>query len=134
MVEKQTKGPSSRGLDHADPIDSDDAALGSADGTGKPGMDIPHGKVSSVLAELRRSTDRVDREPIESIVGRPDVAHRELAEAQRCLVELGVVDRLERRIAKLRDEALRVLDEAPFNPQGRGMLTELAEKLTVRRA
>lgn len=109
-------------------------ALGSAVSTGKPGMDIPHGKMSSVLVELRRSTDRADREPVESIVGRPDAADRELAEAQRCLRESGVVERLERRIAELRDEALRVLDQAPFNPQGRGMLTELAEKLTVRRA
>jgi geranylgeranyl pyrophosphate synthase len=62
------------------------------------------------------------------------VTHHELTEAQRCLRELGVVERLERRIAELRNEALCVLDEAPFNPQGRGMLTELAEKLTVRRA
>ena len=109
-------------------------ALGSPDSTGKPGMDLPHGKVSSVLSELRRSTDRNEREPVEAIVGRPEVTHHELTEARRCLHESGVVDRLERRIADLRDQAMRALDEGAFNPQGRGMLTELADKLTIRRA
>lgn len=109
-------------------------ALGSADSTGKPGMDIPHGKVSSVLSELRRSTTAKDREPVEAIVGVPDVDAQQLAAAQACLIAVGVVDRLERRIVELRDEALRALESAPFNPQGRAMLTELADKLTVRRA
>ena len=109
-------------------------ALGSPDSTGKPGMDIPHGKVSSVLVELRRSTDRREREPVEAIVGRHDAAHRDLAEARRCLHESGVVDRLEERIAELRDEALSALGGARFNPQGHGMLIELADKLTVRSA
>lgn len=107
-------------------------ALGSPGSTGKPGMDIPHGKVSSVLAELRRSTSPADREPVEAIFGRQDVAHQELAEAQRCLHESGVVERLESRISDLRGQALRALDEGSFNPQGRGMLTELADKLTIR--
>lgn len=109
-------------------------ALGSAGSTGKPGMDIPHGKVSSVLAELRRSTTPATREPVESILGCADVAHRDLATAQRCLHETGVVHRLEMRIAELRDVALGALDEGGFNPQGRHMLTELADKLTIRNA
>ena len=109
-------------------------ALGSADSTGKPGMDIPHGKVSSVLAELRRSTEHADREPVEAIVGRADVGDGELVAAQAYLRESGVVERLEQRIDELQGEALRALDGAPFNPQGRGMLTELANRLTVRRA
>jgi len=107
-------------------------ALGAPDSTGKPGMDIPHGKVSSVLAELRRTTSRLEREAVEAIVGQQDVAHRQLTQARRCLHESGVVARLERRIAELRQRALGTLDGAPFNPQGRGMLTELADKLTVR--
>ena len=109
-------------------------ALGSADNTGKPGMDIPHGKVSSVLSELRRSTEPQDRKPVETIVGRIDVDAQQLAAAHACLRASGVVDRLERRISELRDQALRALDSAPFNPQGRGMLTELADKLTIRQA
>jgi geranylgeranyl diphosphate synthase type I len=109
-------------------------ALGSADSTGKPGMDIPHGKVSSVLSELRRSTRPKDREPVEAIVGRIDVDARQLEQAHACLRALGVVDRLERSILELRDQALRALERGAFNPQGRGMLTELADKLTVRRA
>jgi len=108
-------------------------ALGSPDSTGKPGMDLPHGKVSSVLSELRRSTSPSDREAVEAIVGRADVAHRDLAEARRCLHDSGVVDRLEQRIIELRSDALRALEDAPFNPQGLGMLTELADKLTNRR-
>jgi geranylgeranyl diphosphate synthase type I len=108
-------------------------ALGSPDSTGKPGMDLPHGKVSSVLAELRRSTEPNEREAVEAIVGRPDVGHRALIEARQCLHESGVVDRLEDRIAELRTEALRALEDAPFNPQGLGMLNELADKLTIRR-
>ncbi len=109
-------------------------ALGSPDSTGKPGMDIPHGKVSSVLVELRRSTERSEREPVEAIVGRADVSHRQLAEARRLLHESGVIDRLEERIAELRDQALSALGSTRFNPQGREMLIELADKLTVRSA
>lgn len=109
-------------------------ALGSPDSTGKPGMDIPHGKLSSVLAEVRRSTDRKDREAVEAIVGKADVTHRELTEARTYLHESGVVDRLEARITQLRNEAQRVLDGGLFNPQGRGMLAQLADKLTIRRA
>ena len=109
-------------------------ALGSADSTGKPGMDIPHGKVSSVLSELRRSTSLQEREPVEAIVGKIDADTQQLAAAQACVRASGVVDRLEQRISELRAQALGALDRAPFNPQGRGMLTELADKLTVRRA
>lgn len=107
-------------------------ALGSPDSTGKPGMDIPHGKMSSVLAELRRSTDPSDREPVEAVVGRRDAGGRELGRARKVLHESGVVDRLEQRIADLRNAALSALDGAFLEPQGREMLTELADKLTNR--
>lgn len=109
-------------------------ALGSPDDTGKPGMDLPHGKVTSVLAEVRSSTDGPSRRAVEAIVGRIDVTHRELMEARRCLHESGVVARLESRITELRKEAQGVLDGVALNPQGRAMLTELADKLTIRRA
>lgn len=108
-------------------------ALGTEGDTGKPAMDLPHGKLSSVLAELRRSTTPDDRAPVEDIVGRGDVSPRELAAAKRCLHACGVVDRLEERIVRLRADADRALEGAPFNPQGLGMLTELANKLTDRR-
>lgn len=108
-------------------------ALGSPE-TGKPGMDLPHGKVSSVLVELRRSTEPRARARVEAVVGRRDVAEWELAAARRCLQESGVVDRLERRIIELRDKSLHALEGGSFNPQGRTMLVELADKLTIRRA
>ena len=69
-------------------------ALGSAEATGKPGMDVAHGKVSSVIAELRRSTATADRQPVESIFGHGDATDSQLREAHACLRELGVVDRL----------------------------------------
>lgn len=108
--------------------------LGSQDSTGKPGMDLPHGKVTSVLAEARRSVARPEREAVERVVGRIDVTHQELMEASRCLHETGVVERLEKRIMELRARARGVLDGGSFNPQGRAMLVELADKLTIRRA
>lgn len=107
-------------------------ALGSSKSTGKPGLDLPHGKLTSVLEEARRSTKRADREPIEAIVGRRDAAQQDLMRAQAFLHESGVVDRLEQRIAKLRDEAMSVLMKAPFNAQGRDMLEELTDELTMR--
>jgi geranylgeranyl diphosphate synthase type I len=109
-------------------------ALGSPGSTGKPGMDIPHGKLTSVLSELRRITEPEERRPVEAIVGRADAPHRELDAAQRCLRHSGIVERLEDRIEALRTKAAQTLDEAAFNPQGRAMLTELADKLTIRRA
>ena len=107
-------------------------ALGSPDATGKPGLDLQHGKLSSVLAELRKSTDRAAREPVEQIVGRSGVSDRELSDARALLHDLGIVDRLEQRITALRKRAGAVLDGAPFSSQGRGMLARLADKLTVR--
>ena len=108
-------------------------ALGTADDTGKPGMDIPHGKVSSVLSELRLATQPEERAPVETIFGRQDVTETQLRAAHRCLHETGVVKRLEDRIDALRDDAARTLEHAGFNPQGRAMLEQLADKLTVRR-
>lgn len=107
-------------------------AIGSPDATGKPGLDLQHGKLSSVLTELRRSTDRAAREPVERIVGRADVSDQELNRARLLLHDLGVVDRLEQRIKALRTQADAVLLDAPFSPQGRSMLTQLADKLTIR--
>ena len=109
-------------------------ALGSTDATGKPGLDLQHGKLSSVLAELRQSTDRGVREPVEYIVGRSEVSDRELGRARDLLHDLGIVDRLEQRIKALRKQADAVLDDAPFSPQGIGMLSRLADKLTVRQS
>jgi len=109
-------------------------AMGVADDTGKPGLDIPHGKLTSVLSELRRSTQPADRGKVEALVGKADFTDDELADAQACLERLGVIGRLERRIDRLRDEALRAVDTGPFNPQGRGMLAELGDRLTLRRA
>jgi geranylgeranyl diphosphate synthase type I len=109
-------------------------ALGSPDATGKPGLDLPHGKLSSVLAELRQSTDRDARAPVEHIVGRSEVSDRELSRARDLLHDLGIVHRLEQRIKALRKQADAVLADAPFSPQGRSMLARLADKLTVRRS
>jgi geranylgeranyl diphosphate synthase type I len=109
-------------------------ALGSPECTGKPGMDLSHGKVTSVLTELRRSTDEPDRKAVEAVVGRMDITHRELTDARHCLHESGVVKRLEQRISELRSEAQRILEGGLFNPQGRAMLAELGDKLTTRRA
>ena len=109
-------------------------ALGAPDSTGKPGMDIPHGKMSSVLVELRRSTDPAERLPVETILGRGDADERELGEARRVLHDSGVINRLEQRIMDLRNDALTALDGASFGPQGRGMLVELTDKLTIRHA
>jgi len=107
-------------------------ALGSADATGKPALDIPHGKRSSVVDELRRSTSPAARIAVDAIHGRGDAADEELDAARACLRDTGVVDRLETRITALRQQALDTLDRAPFNPQGRHMLTELATRLTER--
>ncbi len=108
--------------------------MGSPDSTGKPGLDIPHGKATSVLAELRRSIAPGDRRPVESLVGRAEFTHDDVERAQVFLLDSGVIGRLEERIARLRSEALAAVDAGPFNPQGRGMLAELADKLTNRRA
>jgi len=109
-------------------------ALGSPDATGKPGLDLQHGKLSSVLAELRRSTSPAMREPVEQIVGRGEVLDRELNRARDLLHDSGVVDRLEQRINALRKRANAILDAAPFDSQGRNMLARLADKLTVRQS
>ena len=108
-------------------------SLGPQKDTGKPGMDLAHGKVTSVLLEARRSLARREREAVEQIVGRSEVSHQELVAARRCLHDSGVVARLEARIEELRAQARGVLERGVFNPQGQAMLTELADKLTVRR-
>ena len=108
--------------------------MGSPDRTGKPGLDIPHGKVTSVLAELRKSTTRAERAPVESLLGKADFLQEDLARAQAFLERSGTIARLEKRIDRLREEALIAIDAGPFNPQGRGLLAELTDRLTVRQA
>lgn len=108
--------------------------LGSATDTGKPGLDLPHGKIGSVIAEARRSTEPDARRPIEAVFGNANATASELAAAQACLHATGVVGRLERRIDALRHQAHAELDSSLFNPQGRAMLDELADKLTMRRS
>ncbi|MGB5811084.1 MAG: polyprenyl synthetase family protein [Polyangiales bacterium] len=109
-------------------------ALSSADQTGKPGMDIVHGKLSSVVAELRRSTRFEERAPVEAVFGNPAAANGELLAAHACLRESGVVERLEARIRGLRSQAAKEIDGTLFNPQGRDMLDELADSLTDRQS
>ncbi|MEM8606037.1 MAG: polyprenyl synthetase family protein [Myxococcota bacterium] len=108
--------------------------LGSAADTGKPGLDLVHGKLGSVIAELRRSTEPAERSRVEAVFGNSDASAGELAAAQMCLHETGIVQRLEQRIETLRADAAGHLANDLFNPQGREMLTELSDKLTVRRA
>lgn len=108
--------------------------LGSSTDTGKPGLDLPHGKLGAVIAELRRSTEPKAREPVEAVFGNLQASADDLATAQACLHDTGVVESLESRIDALRTEANQKLDACLFNPQGRAMLEELAAKLTLRRS
>ena len=87
-----------------------------------------------MIAEIRRSTQPDEREAVEAVFGNRDASVRDLAAAQACLHRTGVVERLERRIDQLRDQANAELDPTLFNPQGRSMLSELSDRLTVRSA
>ncbi len=109
-------------------------ALGSPDNTGKPALDLQHGKLSRVLLELRQTTTPQARASVERIIGESDVSVHDLDAARDALFSLGVVERLEDRIRSLREQADRTLQGAPFSAQGREMLSGLANKLTIRRS
>jgi geranylgeranyl diphosphate synthase, type I len=102
--------------------------------TGKPsGGDVREGKPTFLLAVARAlataAGERAALGVLEHAMGHADLTDGELAEVRDVLVATGARDVVERRIAQLAGECLRLLGEAELEPRAaarlRGLLTEI---------
>jgi geranylgeranyl diphosphate synthase type I len=100
--------------------------------TGKPvGDDLREGKPTPLLASVRQRVAPT-AEPLLARIGSDDLTADEVRELQRVFVESGAVDEIEGTVARLRSEALSVLEREPFPPEVVAALTDLAWYVTVR--
>ncbi|MFF9691152.1 polyprenyl synthetase family protein, partial [Streptomyces sp. NPDC014623] len=105
--------------------------FGSPDGACTPGLsDLQEGKRTVLLALGLRLGDPVQRERLDRVVGRLDLAEREAAEVRDILQATGARRETERMIASRYAHVLRVLDEAGFPPAADRALRGLATKAT----
>jgi geranylgeranyl diphosphate synthase type I len=101
--------------------------------TGKPvGDDLREGKPTPLLASVRERVDS-SAQPLLARIGADDLTPDEVGELQQVFIGCGAVDEIEETVARLRTEALAVLDRAPpFPADVVAALTDLAWYVTVR--
>ena len=108
--------------------------FGDSADSGKPGDDLQHAKLTSVVAALPDSTKPEDHAPLASIWGKVDATPAAVDAARAYLRQLGVNETLERRIVELSDCAQTVLQESVLGFGGVEFLRELTGALTRRSA
>ncbi len=100
--------------------------------TGKPvGDDLREGKPTALIAEARTSATVAQHELLTKI-GDPNLADDTIVDIQSVLHATGAVDRIERRIDALRDEAIKVISTAKMTSTSIEALIELAHYVTNR--
>jgi geranylgeranyl diphosphate synthase type I len=101
-------------------------AFGDERVTGKPvGDDLREGKPTPLLA-LATAGASVAQRRVLARVGDPDLGTRDVAVIQDVLAATGAVDEVERRIARLVDQAVMALSDESIAPVARRGLTEMA--------
>ncbi|WP_042398767.1 polyprenyl synthetase family protein [Streptacidiphilus carbonis] len=102
--------------------------------TGKPaGDDLREGKRTVLVAEALAGGTAGDAALLEELLGAPGLSDREVGLVRAAIVRSGAPERVERRIASLRGEALTALDDAPLvEPEARRVLRRLAGAATAR--
>lgn len=107
--------------------------FGDSTATGKPvGDDLREGKPTPLLAMAHEMCDPAQRALLDR-VGAPDLTDDEVAALQALIVDSGALDRLERLIAELLDEALNALATLNIAEVARQELSALANFVTARR-
>ncbi|MGB4778972.1 polyprenyl synthetase family protein, partial [Microbacterium sp.] len=101
--------------------------FGDAAVTGKPsGDDLREGKRTLLIAFTREHLDRGARRVFDELVGDPALDAGQISALQGTIIDTGALDRVEREIARLSDEADRALRGAPLATPAVGALRDLA--------
>lgn len=111
-------------------------AFGDPSTTGKPsGDDFREGKLTCLVAHAYRwATDRGDALALGALaeLGSGTLSQESVARLQALLVESGAVDAVERRIARLIEQATIALDGAALDAGASARLAELAQRCAWR--
>jgi geranylgeranyl diphosphate synthase type I len=100
--------------------------------TGKPvGDDLREGKLTPLIAEAARRSDREGSELLERI-GQPDLTDGDVGALQELLIETGARDEIERAIERLVTRALGSLADAPLSADARLELEALGTYVAWR--
>ncbi len=100
---------------------------------GKPvGSDLREGKITVPILHARLAGDGARWEAIRGVLGRPGAPAGAIAEAQRCLVELGSLEYTQELARGFVRRALACLGEASPAPAQRDLLASWAESLVQR--
>jgi geranylgeranyl diphosphate synthase type I len=103
--------------------------------TGKPMTDdIREGKATVLMALAARRACGADLKLLQATIGNADVTAKDVERLRLILDATGARRTVEQMIQHRREQALAVLDEAPFSPAAVRLLRDLAQKATVRRA
>ncbi|WP_086824930.1 polyprenyl synthetase family protein [Allokutzneria sp. NRRL B-24872] len=92
------------------------------------GNDLREGKKTAILALAGQNATEGQLARLRGLLGRRDLDEVELAEARRIIVDTGATRAARRTITVRRRQALEVLDRAPFHPEGRVALREMADR------
>ncbi|MCZ7440037.1 polyprenyl synthetase family protein [Micromonospora sp. WMMC241] len=109
--------------------------FGDARHTGKSTLDdLREGKGTVLMALALRDADPTQRATLSSLVGDPALDEAGAAQARAVLVATGAAAKVEQMIEERLRQGLAVLDDAPFHPDARDALRDLARAATVRAA
>ncbi|MBF0671245.1 MAG: polyprenyl synthetase family protein [Salinibacterium sp.] len=101
--------------------------------TGKPsGDDLREGKRTVLVAQARRRMPGPSTRLLDELLGDPELSDEQVRTLQSTLLQSGAVDDVERAIQRNADRARASLDTASIDPEARGRLIELVEKVTQR--
>jgi geranylgeranyl diphosphate synthase type I len=91
------------------------------------GNDLREGKKTVILALAGQKATTEQLAVLHRLIGRRDLDDTELADARQVIVDTGATHEARQIIVKRRRQALDVLDQAPFHPDGRAVLREMTD-------
>ncbi|MEV6947879.1 polyprenyl synthetase family protein [Streptomyces sp. NPDC051172] len=96
-------------------------------GGGTDGRDLREGKHTVVLALAMQHARPQAAERLRKLVGNPSLSEQDLAEARALIASTGAPDMVRRMVLERRQEALAILDDAPFHPVAKEALRRLTD-------
>lgn len=108
--------------------------FGDTSETMKPvGDDLREGKATLLITMVRKSLPADERIRFESRFGRRDATEHDIILLQEVIAATPAPAQIERRVAELRDEALRALKDLPLSLDAKDALTQMADFVAERR-
>ena len=102
--------------------------------TGKPaGDDLREGKRTVLIAMAFDNAPEKEREILATSLGNQNLSLDEINSLREIIATSGAVDRCERLITELRDNALLALQNSSISPTIHPMLEEMAHTATARK-